>query len=32
MHGPNMHLFNTELKRIYYAPGLHPIGQEAVNY
>lgn len=31
-HGPNMHLFNTELKWIYYAPGLHPIGQEAVSY
>lgn len=32
MHRPNMHLFNTKLKWIYYAPGLYPIGQESVNY
>lgn len=31
-HRPNMHLFNAKLKWIYYAPGLHLIGQEAVNY
>lgn len=32
LHRPNVHLFSTKLKWIYYASGLHPIGQEAVNY